>query len=114
MIDIVPKIKGFEFDIDVEFYRQGEFIVAYSPDLDLSTYSKTLERAKSAFEDALNVFMTETLEKGTFFSELESLGWKIKLVPTPEFLKPKKRSNPTSHNEVIDHTQIPVRIPIRA
>jgi len=114
MLSIAPKIKGFEFDIDVEFYHQGEFIVAYAPDLDLSSYSKTLEGAKSSFEDALNVFMTETLEKGTFFSELESLGWSIKLVPTPEFLKPKKSTNPASHDDVIERTQIPVRIPIHA
>ena len=110
MIAVVPKIKGFEFDIDVEFYHQGEFIVAYAPDLDLSSYSKTLEGAKNSFEDALNVYMTETLEKGTFFSELESLGWVIKLVPTPEFIKPLKKSNETSQVEVIERTQIPVRI----
>jgi hypothetical protein len=73
-----------------------------------------LESAKRSFEDALNVFMTETLEKGTFFNELESLGWNIKLVPVPEFRKPTKKSKHTSHGEVIDRTQIPVRIPIRA
>ena len=114
MIAIAPLIKGFEFEIDVEFYLQGEFIVAYTPDLDLSTYSKSLEGAKKSFEDALEIFLTETLEKGTFFSELETLGWKFRLVPTPEFLKPKKSSNQAARPEVIEHAQIPVRIPIRA
>jgi len=62
----------------------------------------------------VEIFLTETLENGTFFSELESLGWRIKLVPTPEFLKPIERPHQTSPIEIIDHAQIPVRIPIRA
>lgn len=110
----IPKIKGFEFAISVELYRQGDFIVAYSPDLDLSTYSKSIEGAKVSFQDALEVFMVETLEKGTFFSELEALGWKIRLVPIPEFTKPINRTGKVSPSEVIIRDEIPVSIPIHA
>ena len=78
MTAFVPIIKGFEFDISVEFYRQGEFVLAYSPDLDLSSYADSVDGAKASFQDALSIFLTETLEKGTFFSELQSLGWEIK------------------------------------
>ncbi|HQW03897.1 MAG TPA: hypothetical protein PLR30_15525 [Saprospiraceae bacterium] len=114
MTAFVPIIKGFEFDISVEFYRQGEFVLAYSPDLDLSSYADSVDDAKASFQDALSIFLTETLEKGTFFSELQSLGWEIKLVPSPEFIKPTKRPDNTSRSEIINHAMIPVSIPIHA
>lgn len=108
MTAAVPKIKGFEFDVSVEFYRQGDFIVAYAPDLDLSTYSKSMEGAKASFQDALEVFMVETLEKGTFFSELDALGWKISLVPIPEFIKPVSRQSRVQPSDVIQREDISV------
>lgn len=112
----VPNIKGFEFDIAVDFYRQGDFIIAYSPDFDLSTYSKSIEGAKTAFEDALAVFLEETLAKGTFFNELKELGWKMTLVPIPNFIKPSKtrRHNRLHSADIINSTNIPVQIPIHA
>lgn len=114
MTAAVPRIKGFEFDVTVEFYQQGEFIVAFAPELDLSSYSKSIEGAKASFRDALEVFMVETLEKGTFFSELDALGWKISLVPTPEFTKPLVRPIKFLASDVILREEIPVSIPIHA
>lgn len=70
----MPKRK-IEFKISVNFLKEGEKFIAYSPVLDLSTCGDTLEQAKKRFKEATGIFFEETAKKGTLENALLNLGW---------------------------------------
>lgn len=64
--------------ITVMLYEQGDYIVAYCPSLDLSSYDKTQEGAKAAFQEALDIFLEYCEENGTLEQNLVACGWNLR------------------------------------
>ncbi len=61
--------------VGVVFVREGDYIVAYCPALELSAYGKTEAEAKKAFEETLEIFIQEITRKGSLDRVLRKLGW---------------------------------------
>ncbi|KXK54001.1 MAG: hypothetical protein UZ07_CHB004002639 [Chlorobi bacterium OLB7] len=51
--------------------------MAVCPALDVSSYGDTMEEAKNAFEEALEIFIEETVDRGTLEKELLRMGWTL-------------------------------------
>ncbi len=55
--------------------KEGKKIVAYSPELDLSTCASTVKTAKKRFDELLKIFFEELAESNNTANVLLSLGW---------------------------------------
>lgn len=75
-------------EIEVMIYEDHGIFVAYSPALDLSSYGSTIDDAKNAFDEAVEIFIEETESSGTLERNLLKLGWKLQLKPKPLFERP--------------------------
>ncbi|MFH1412784.1 MAG: hypothetical protein ABIG10_02030 [bacterium] len=67
---------NLEFNLPVSFLKEGNKYIAYTPALDLSTYGKSYQEAKKRFEEIVNIFFEELINKGTLEDVLSNLGWK--------------------------------------
>lgn len=76
----MKKVNGsnykLNFSLPVSILKEDKCFVAYSPALDLSTSGKTFEQAKKRFDEVVEIFFEELLEKGTLDKVLKELGWK--------------------------------------
>ncbi len=63
------------YSLPVSILKEGEYFVAYTPALDISTYAKTFEKAKMRFEKLVQIFFEELSQKGTTDKVLGGLGW---------------------------------------
>lgn len=68
----------------VMLFSDGDSMVAYCPALDVYGYGKDEHEARISFETCLTEFFKYTLNKGTFFIELENLGWSCKKKHKPQ------------------------------
>lgn len=64
-----------KFSLPVSILKEGKYYIAYSPVLDLSTSGKSFEETKRRFEEVVEIFFEELLEKGTVDKVLSELGW---------------------------------------
>ncbi|MEO7444035.1 MAG: hypothetical protein ABIT96_03960 [Ferruginibacter sp.] len=62
----------------VFLFEEDNVYFAYNPALDLTGYGKDSNEAMSSLTVVLDEFLRYTLNKNTFFIELQRLGWKIK------------------------------------
>jgi predicted RNase H-like HicB family nuclease len=69
------EIKSVDGNLPVSILKQGEYFVAYTPALDISTYGKTIEEAQRNFSELIAVFFSEFDDERTLGNVLESLGW---------------------------------------
>ena len=67
--------------LEVDLIRDGKYIVAYCPSLELTSFGKTNKEAKKSFEEALNIFLEYSLEHGTLETNLLNLGWNTRRIP---------------------------------
>ena len=74
--------------VQVKILKEGDYLVAYCPMLELSSYGKTLEEAKQGFEGAMRIFIEETVKRGTLERELLGLGWTLRQKPSCEYRPP--------------------------
>ena len=65
-------------EVTVMLYQQGDYIVAYCPALDLSSYAKTEPEAKTSFNEALDIFLEYCDENGTLEQNLLACGWNLR------------------------------------
>lgn len=49
----------------LQVFKDGDYYVAYSPELDFSTYAKTKNKVLSRFGERLDIFIEDALSKGT-------------------------------------------------
>ncbi len=70
------KLRFQKVALTVEFYREGNKFIAFSPALDLSTCGDTQEQARKRFEEALQLFLEEADKMGTLEDVLLECGWK--------------------------------------
>lgn len=74
----------FQFTLPVSILKEGDSFIAFTPALDLSTVGDSFEQAQVRFEEAVQIFFEEIIEKGTTEEVLSDLGWqklKEQLVP---------------------------------
>jgi hypothetical protein len=97
-------------DVQVLLFKEGETWVTYCPALELSSYGVSIEDAKTAFDECLNIFINETSKRGTLEICLLKLGWQLQQKPLPVYNQPvislqenKEifRKNPQFYNEKI-------------
>lgn len=102
---IVPLMKKIEFMnevkthrdrksvsavITVMLYQQGDYIIAYCPALDLSSYAATEKEAIDSFREALDIFLEYCEENGTLEQNLIACGWNLR----QGYLQPEEVSVP--------------------
>ncbi len=63
------------FTLAVNFIKEGRSFIAYSPALDLSTSGKTEAEARSRFEEIVQMFFDDIVDRGVFAEVLTELGW---------------------------------------
>ena len=90
-----------KLQLQVQFTKEGETFIAYSPALDLSSCGGTFEEAQRNFEEAADIFFEECDADGTIIDVLKSLGWEQVEKPTPQWLPPR----------IVGNVNIPVSVP---
>ena len=65
-----------EVIVDLFQFEEDGVTIIYSPSFYLSGYGKDVEEAKQSWETTMEEFLRYTMNKNTFFTELEKLGWK--------------------------------------
>lgn len=87
------QLQYVEAQVPVFFVEEEGQWVAFCPALDVSSYGDTIEEAKVAFEEALEIFIEETVDRGTLEKELLRMGWTLS---SKEYVPPTiaKRNNP--------------------
>ncbi|MFZ1677734.1 MAG: hypothetical protein WAT91_10705 [Saprospiraceae bacterium] len=104
--------KEVKLMLDVNLFKEGDYIVAYCPALELSTYGTDEKDAKVAFKDAVQIFLTETFRKGTLEKELLKLGWRLQLKPTALFEPPKNDLAASKIRGGFNTTKMPILMPV--
>ena len=99
--------KSITATLNLFLKKQGDYIVAMCPALDLSSYGRDNEDAKKAFAEAFEIFIEETMEKGTLEKELLRLGWQLQLKPVAKYKPPVSHDFPKS-KQVREKVQIPI------
>ncbi|MBI3074338.1 MAG: hypothetical protein HYY84_19685 [Deltaproteobacteria bacterium] len=74
--------------------------VAYSPVLDLSTCGDSFDDATRNFQEALDLFFSECMKRGTLERALESFGWRCSRTRPPRWTPPS----------VVGETSLPIRL----
>jgi predicted RNase H-like HicB family nuclease len=67
--------KPMSYSLPVTIFREGQYFVAYSPALDLSSSGKSEDESKKMFGEAVDIFFEELTESGTLEEVLLDLGW---------------------------------------
>ena len=62
--------------VQIQYMKEGDTAVVYSPALEISGYGKTLPEAQVDFHIAVKIFIEETTASGTLDKALQALGWK--------------------------------------
>ena len=73
-----PYKKTVTTNVTVMLYEQGDYIMAYCPALDLSSYAHTEAEAVTSFREALDIFLEYCQEEDTLEQNLVACGWKLR------------------------------------
>ncbi len=73
--------------IRIEIFQDGDFYVALSPELNVSSFGKTVEEAKTSIKEAIEIFIEECQETGTLPEILEDSGF----IEVNDSWEPKRR-----------------------
>jgi len=68
----MPKT-NLQFNLVVSIFKEGNYFIAYSPALDLSTSGNSFEQVRSRFKEIANIFFEEVSKKGTLKTVLRNL-----------------------------------------
>ena len=75
-------------NVEVALFQEDGIWVAYCPALEVSSYGDEKHEAKEAFEEAMQIFLSETERKGTLEKYLLKLGWQLQQKPKPIYNQP--------------------------
>ncbi len=86
----LPKNRSsLNVSVQVALFQEGDIWVAYCPALEVSSYGDDKDEAKEAFEEAMQIFLSETDRKGTLERYLLKLGWQLQQKPKPMYNQPQ-------------------------
>lgn len=80
---------SISLQLDVLFIKEDDYIVAYCPALELSSYGKSESEAKAAFEVDIKIFIEETSKNGTLEKYLLKHGWTLQQIPEFDYQPPR-------------------------
>jgi|SRR5277367_1313563 len=83
-----------EIALTVEVWKEGASYIAYSPELDISSWGKTTAQARSRLREAVALFMEEAARMGTLAAILEESGFERRgktYRPRPVLVREKMR-----------------------
>lgn len=73
-----------EINLKVKIFKENDYYIAFSPDLQIATQGKTIKQVKKRFGDRMAIFVQRALETKTLEKRLKKLGWEnIRHDPTP-------------------------------
>lgn len=75
----------------LQIFKDGDYYVAYSPELEISTYAKTKKRAEERFKERLEIFFDSGLSNGTLYKNLTELGWVVDKTDKIRHLTPPEK-----------------------
>jgi len=78
------RTKNITISLAVNIFKDGKRYIADCPALALATHGGSLREVQRHFEDALNVWMKNTMREGVLKKALLELGWTLGPVPMPE------------------------------
>lgn len=87
-----------EVEIFLILDKETGSVVAYCPALELSTYGDPDEDLIALWNEAFQIFIEDTAEKGTLDKLLLDLGWQLRKHPFPQYMLP--RISPETFNEI--------------
>ncbi len=64
-----------QIQFNIEIWKEGNRYVAYNPQLNLSSWGKTIEAAKKNFYEATEAFLEEAERMGSLEQILEEAGF---------------------------------------
>jgi len=65
------------FKLPISIKKKGKWYIATCPALDVCTQGETERKAKSNLNDALSLFITSCLERGTLDAVLKDCGFEL-------------------------------------
>ena len=87
--------------------KEGSWIIAHCPPLDITTQGRTTEEAKANLIEACELFVTSCFERGTFEQALRELGWHVaEKRATRRVTGTRRRAEPRESKEF--HFPVPV------
>jgi len=88
-ISTLPKtVNSLNVNVEVALFEEDGIWVAYCPALEVSSYGDDKKEAKEGFEEAMQIFLSETQRKGTLEKYLLKLGWQLQQKPIPMYNQP--------------------------
>lgn len=93
IVDMERKEDLIKVNISVILFKEEDSWIAYSPELELSSYGDTEYEAKEAFGSVLKIFISETTKKGTLEKCLLDMGWQLRKKPVAEYIPGTETSN---------------------
>ncbi len=81
--------KKLTVQVQVFLIPDGNQHVAYCPALELSSYGSSPDDAKTAFAEAMEIFVADTQAKGTLEKVLLGLGWTLQQHPVARYEPPR-------------------------
>ncbi len=89
--------KHIKIKLQVQIFKEGDYYIAFSPDLQIATHANSFEQAKLRFEERLQIFLERAEETGTLEKRLRKLGWttskRKKPMPPAEVKVPREILN---------------------
>jgi hypothetical protein len=67
--------RKIQISVPVFFIQEGEYITAFCPHLQISGYGKNLDDAMVSFDQCMEMFLEEAMERDTLEDMLTKLGW---------------------------------------
>lgn len=61
--------------LPISILKEGKYFIAYTPALDVSTSGSNFEEVKRRFDEVIQIFFEELVDKKTLEEVLFSLGW---------------------------------------
>jgi predicted RNase H-like HicB family nuclease len=84
--------------LEVQLFKEGDYIVSYCSALELSSFGQTEDEAKQGFEGALGTFLEETSNRGTLEKVLLDPGWSLVKKPKPNYKPPRLKMRFSAKN----------------
>lgn len=82
------RVTSINVNVEVALFEEDNMWIAYCPALEVSSYGDGKKEAKEAFEEAMQIFLSETERKGTLEKFLLKLGWQLQQKPIPVYNPP--------------------------